>query len=94
MNAAEITGKSLENMVVVVNGAGAAGISCARMFIKAGVRKENLIMLVSKGVICRGRDNLTPETAELRTLARRLKELMSSWAFLSLAASRRKCFRA
>ena len=79
MNAAEITGKSLENMVVVVNGAGAAGISCARMFIKAGVRKENLIMLDSKGVIYKGRDNLTPEKAELasdteaRTLAEAVK---------------------
>ncbi len=79
MNAAEITGKSLEDMVVVVNGAGAAGISCARMFIKAGVRKENLIMLDSKGVIYKGRDNLTPEKAELasdteaRTLAEAVK---------------------
>ena len=79
MNAAEITGKSLEDMVVVVNGAGAAGISCARMFIKAGVKKENLIMLDSKGVIYKGRDNLTPEKAELasdteaRTLAEAVK---------------------
>ena len=79
MNAADITGKSLEDMVVVVNGAGAAGISCARMFIKAGVRKENLIMLDSKGVIYKGRDNLTPEKAELasdteaRTLAEAVK---------------------
>ena len=79
MNAAEITGKSLEDRVVVVNGAGAAGSSCARMFIKAGVRKENLIMLDSKGVIYKGRDNLTPEKAELasdteaRTLAEAVK---------------------
>ena len=79
MNAADITGKSLEDMVVVVNGAGAAGISCARMFIKAGVRNENLIMLDSKGVIYKGRDNLTPEKAELasdteaRTLAEAVK---------------------
>ena len=65
MNAAEITGRKLSEMKVVVNGAGAAGISCARMFIKAGVRKENLILLDSKGVIYKGRDNLTPEKAEL-----------------------------
>ena len=79
MNAAEITGRKLSEMKVVVNGAGAAGISCARMFIKAGVRKENLILLDSKGVIYKGRDNLTPEKAELaaetdaRTLADAVK---------------------
>ena len=79
MNAAEITGRKLSEMKVVVNGAGAAGISCARMFIKAGVKKENLILLDSKGVIYKGRDNLTPEKAELaaetdaRTLADAVK---------------------
>ena len=79
MNAAEITGRKLSEMKVVVNGAGAAGISCARMFIKAGVRKENLILLDSKGVIYKGRENLTPEKAELaaetdaRTLADAVK---------------------
>ena len=65
MNAAEITGRKLSETKVVVNGAGAAGISCARMFIKAGVRKENLILLDSKGVIYKGRENRTPEKAEL-----------------------------
>ena len=79
MNAAEITGRKLSETKVVVNGAGAAGISCARMFIKAGVRKENLILLDSKGVIYKGRDNLTSEKAELaaetdaRTLADAVK---------------------
>lgn len=79
MNAAEITGRKLSETKVVVNGAGAAGISCARMFIKAGVRKENLILLDSKGVIYKGRENLTPEKAELaaetdaRTLADAVK---------------------
>lgn len=67
MNAAEITGRKLSETKVVVNGAGAAGISCARMFIKAGVKKENLILLDSKGVIYKGRDNLTPEKSELAT---------------------------
>ena len=75
MNAAEIIGKRLEDMRVVVNGAGAAGISCARMFIAAGVRKERLVMLDSRGVIYRGREGLTEEKAEFaadtdrRTLA-------------------------
>ena len=75
MNAAEITGRKLKETKVVVNGAGAAGISCARMFLMAGVRKENLIMLDSHGVIYEGREGLTPEKAEFaavtdkRTLA-------------------------
>ena len=75
MNAAEIIGKELCDLHVVVNGAGAAGISCARMFVAAGVRKENLLMLDSKGVIYEGRENMTAEKAEFavctdkRTLA-------------------------
>ena len=75
MNAAEITGRKLCDMKVVVNGAGAAGISCATMFIAAGVKKENLMLLDSKGVIYKGREGLTAEKAALaadtdkRTLA-------------------------
>ncbi len=75
MNAAEITGRKLSETKVVVNGAGAAGISCAKMFIAAGVRQENLMLLDSKGVIYKGRPGLTAEKAELaadtdkRTLA-------------------------
>ena len=75
MNAAEIAGRKLSDMKVVVNGAGAAGISCARMFIAAGVRKENLLLLDSKGVIYKGREGLTAEKSEFaadtakRTLA-------------------------
>ena len=75
LNAAEITGRKLEDMKVVVNGAGAAGISCARMFRAAGVKAENITMLDSHGVIHKGRDGLTEEKAEFaidtdkRTLA-------------------------
>ena len=75
MNAAEITGRKIGNLKVVVNGAGAAGISCARMFVAAGVKKENIIMLDSHGVIYKGREGLTEEKAEFavetdkRTLA-------------------------
>ncbi len=67
MNAAEITGRKLSDMKVVVNGAGAAGVSCARMFIAAGVKKENVIALDSKGVIYKGREGLSPEKEELAT---------------------------
>ena len=61
MNAAEITGRKLSDIHVVVNGAGAAGISCSLMFMAAGVKKENLTLLDSKGVIYKGRSGLTEE---------------------------------
>ena len=64
MNACELTGRRLEDVKVVVNGAGAAGISCSRMFVSAGVRKENLTLCDSQGVIWSGRDGLTKEKAE------------------------------
>ncbi|QEN08775.1 malate dehydrogenase [Oceanispirochaeta crateris] len=65
MNAAEITGKKIEDLKVVVNGAGAAGISCSKMFLAAGVRRENLLLLDSKGVLYKGRtERITPEKVE------------------------------
>lgn len=78
MNACEIVGKDISTLRVVVNGAGAAGISCVRMFIAAGVRKENLVMLDSRGVIYKGRASITPEKAEFAsdTAARTLAEAM------------------
>ncbi|MDA3958802.1 malic enzyme-like NAD(P)-binding protein [Oceanispirochaeta sp.] len=76
MNAAEITGKKMEDLKVVVNGAGAAGISCSKMFLAAGVRRENLLLLDSKGVLYKGRtERITLEKKEFlvetekRTLA-------------------------
>jgi malate dehydrogenase (oxaloacetate-decarboxylating)(NADP+) len=76
MNAVEIAEKKLSEIKVVVNGAGAAGISCSKMFIAAGVDPKNIIMLDSKGVIYKGRtvgmsrekEEFAVET-ELRTLA-------------------------
>ncbi|MCH3916915.1 MAG: malate dehydrogenase [Spirochaetia bacterium] len=79
MNAAEIVNKKLSDIKVVVNGAGAAGISCAKMFLAAGVKKENLVICDSKGVIYEGRPNgMTPQKAELATTcsARTLAEAM------------------
>jgi len=76
MNAAEISGKKMEDLKVVVNGAGAAGISCSKMFIAAGVRRENILLLDSRGVLYKGRtERITPEKEEFlvetekRTLA-------------------------
>lgn len=76
MNAVEIVGKQLGDIKVVVNGAGAAGISCAKMFVAAGVDPAKIIMLDSKGVIYKGRtEGMTKEKREfaidtpMRTLA-------------------------
>jgi len=84
MNAAEVVGKKLEDLHVVVNGAGAAGISCAKMFIAAGVKKENLIICDSKGVIYKTRKSgLTKEKKELATdsSARTLADAMKGADF-------------
>lgn len=56
VNAMEITGKKLDEITVVINGAGAAGISCARLYRDLGVK--NIYMCDSKGVITTSRDNL------------------------------------
>ena len=51
LNALEITGKKIGDIKIVVNGAGAAAISCTKLYISLGVRKENITMVDSKGVI-------------------------------------------
>lgn len=62
LNAIEISGKDISKIKVVVNGAGAAGIACAKMYRHSGVK--NIIMLDSKGVIKKSRTDLTPEKEE------------------------------
>jgi len=65
INSAKLVNKKLENLKVVINGAGAAGISCARMFVASGVKKENLTLLDSKGVLHTDRlASLTDEKKE------------------------------
>jgi len=58
LNACEIAGKQISEVRVVINGAGAAAISCALLYISVGVQKENIIMLDSKGVIHTNRKDL------------------------------------
>ncbi|RLA17969.1 MAG: malate dehydrogenase, partial [Gammaproteobacteria bacterium] len=62
MNVLELTGKKVDEIKVVVNGAGAAGISCAAMYRRLGV--ENIVMCDSKGVISTSRDDLNPYKEE------------------------------
>ena len=56
VNALEIVGKKIDNVKIVMNGAGAAGIAIAKMLVTAGAKKENIIMCDSKGVIYKGRE--------------------------------------
>ena len=88
LNALELANKKIYNIKVVINGAGAAAMSCARLYVSLGVKKENIVMLDSKGVIRHNRDNLTSEKAEFATNRRinNLKEAMNkSDVFLGLS---------
>lgn len=58
LNALELTGKKIQDIKVVINGAGAAATSCASIYLSLGVQRENLFMFDSKGLIHAERDNL------------------------------------
>lgn len=67
INALEIAGKKIEDVKIVVNGAGAASISCTRLYVMLGVRKENIVMCDSKGVISTSRPDLNAAKREFAT---------------------------
>lgn len=58
INAAEIVGKKLSDLKIVVNGAGASAISCCKLYVRAGVKKENILMFDSKGCLSKSRKDL------------------------------------
>lgn len=58
INAAEVVDKKLEELKIVVNGAGASAISCCKLYVRAGVKKENIIMFDSKGCLTKSRNDL------------------------------------
>ena len=60
-NALEVNGKDISKVSIVVNGAGAAAISCTKLYMALGARKENILMLDSKGVITSDRENLNEQ---------------------------------
>ena len=66
-NAIEISEKDISKVKIVVNGAGAAAISCTRLYLKLGAKRENIVMCDSKGVIRQDRDILTSQKAEFAT---------------------------
>ena len=67
INALMVAGKKIEDAKIVVNGAGAAAISCTRLYCAFGARKENVVMLDSKGVITADRENLNAQKREFAT---------------------------
>ncbi|MCF8232998.1 MAG: NADP-dependent malic enzyme, partial [Bacteroidales bacterium] len=80
LNALEINGKKIEDLKVVVNGAGASAISCTKLYVALGVRPENIIMLDSKGVLREDRTDLNKykqkytTKRDLNTLEEALKD--------------------
>ncbi len=90
INACELLQKDISQVKIVVNGAGAAAISCTAMYIAVGAKKENIVMLDSKGVIRSDRENLDATKAEwatdrdLHTLADAVKD---SDVFIGLSAA-------
>ncbi|MBK8882245.1 MAG: hypothetical protein IPN67_07605 [Bacteroidales bacterium] len=90
LNAVEITGKKIEEIRMVVCGAGAAAISCSRLYISLGIRRENIVMVDSKGVLNRKREDLNKYKQEfvtgrdLDTLAEAVK---GADLFLGLSAA-------
>ena len=61
INALEVAGKKIEDVKIVVSGAGAAAIMCTKLYVALGARRENILMLDSKGVITSDRPNLTEQ---------------------------------
>ncbi len=79
LNALELVKKDLSKVKVVFNGAGASGFACAQLYIRLGVRKENVFMVDTKGVIYKGRTvnmNKYKETMAQDTPLRTLEEMV------------------
>ena len=89
INALDISGKKIEEVKVVINGAGASAQACTNLFISSGVKNKNIIMCDSKGVIYKGRKNVDQfksafaSNTKLRTLEEAIKD---ADVFLGLSA--------
>jgi malate dehydrogenase (oxaloacetate-decarboxylating)(NADP+) len=90
LNSLEITGKKIDEIKMVVCGAGAAAISCSRLYVSLGVKKENIVMVDTKGVINNKRKDLNKfkqefvTTRDIDTLAQAVRD---SDLFLGLSAA-------
>src|ERR1035437_3611 len=75
LNACEVAKKKIENVKIVVNGAGSAAVSCANLYIDVGAKKENILMLDSKGVISIYRDDIDDQKKFFATTDKKAKTL-------------------
>lgn len=91
LNALDLVGKRVEDVRVVTNGAGAAGVACIEFYLAAGVRRENVVLCDSKGVIYKGRaEGMNPQKERLaaETPARTLDQAMEGAdVFLGLSVA-------
>ena len=81
LNALEVAGKKIEDVKIVVNGAGASAVSCTKLYVSLGARLENIVMLDSKGVISKERTDLNEQKrffatdrTDIHTLAEAIKD--------------------
>jgi malate dehydrogenase (oxaloacetate-decarboxylating)(NADP+) len=77
LNALEITGKHIGKVRVVINGAGASGTACAEHYVRLGVKRENIVLCDSMGVIYKGR------TAGMNGHKGRFARSMTAWRCVS-----------
>jgi malate dehydrogenase (oxaloacetate-decarboxylating)(NADP+) len=75
LNACVVAKKKIENVKIVVNGAGASAISCAKLYIAVGAKKENIVMLDSKGVLSHEREDLDEQKKYFATANKKVKTL-------------------
>lgn len=80
LNALEVAGKKIEDVKIVVNGAGASAVSCTKLYVSLGARLENIVMIDSKGVISKQRTDLNEQKkffatdrTDIHTLAEAIK---------------------
>ncbi|MFI3266741.1 MAG: malic enzyme-like NAD(P)-binding protein, partial [Rikenellaceae bacterium] len=67
LNALELSGKKIEDIKIVVNGAGAASISCSKLYLSLGAKLENFVLCDSKGVVSQARTDLNPMKSQFAT---------------------------
>ena len=70
LNALKLVGKNIEEVSAVVNGAGAAAIACARLFVELGIRRENMVLCDSHGAVTVYREDINPMKREFATTRR------------------------
>lgn len=75
LNACEVAKKKIDKVKIVVNGAGASAISCAKLYIAVGAKKENILMLDSKGLLRTDRDDLDEQKKFFASTNKKIKTL-------------------